>query len=57
MSLTMEPVARIAWLERLLGRADSWISAALECKEWRWDAEAATHARDEIRAALGGKDG
>lgn len=49
-----------AELERLLGLADSWISAALECKEWRWDAdqhEAATHTRDEIRAALGGKDG
>ena len=50
--------ARVAELEGLLGLADSWITAALECKEWRWDAdqhEAATHTRDEIRAALGGK--
>ena len=51
--------ARIAELERLLSLADFWITGAIECKEWRWDAdqhEAATHTRDEIRAALGGKD-
>jgi hypothetical protein len=50
--------ARVAELERLLGLADSWITAALECKEWRWDAdqhEAATHTRDELRAELEGK--
>ena len=47
--------ARVAELERLAGLADSWITAALECKDWHWDAdqhEAATHTRDELRAAL-----
>ena len=50
--------ARVAALERLVGLADSWITAALECKDWHWDAdqhEAATHTRDELRAALEGK--
>ena len=48
--------ARVAELERLAGLADSWITAALECKDWYWDAdqhEAATHTRDELRAAAG----
>lgn len=48
---------KVAEWERLLGLADSWITAAIECKEWRWDAdqhEAATLTRDEIRAALAG---
>ena len=48
--------ARVAELERLAGLADSWITAALECKDWNWDPdqhEAATHTRDEIRAAAG----
>ena len=51
---------RVAELEGMLGLADSWITAVIECKEWHWDAdqhESATHTRDEIRAALtGGKD-
>ena len=51
---------RVAELEGLLGLADFWITAAIECREWHWDAdqhEAATHTRNEIRAALeGGKD-
>ena len=50
--------ARVVELERLAGLADSWITAALECKDWLWDAdqhEAATHTRNELRAALEGK--
>lgn len=50
--------ARVAELERLAGLADSWITAALECEDWHWDAdqkEAATHTRDELRATMEGK--
>jgi hypothetical protein len=50
--------ARVAELKHLANLADSWITAALECKDWHWDEDqhkAATHTRDELRAALEGK--
>ena len=35
--------------------AELWLTAALECKEWHWDAdqyEAATESRDTVRTAI-----
>jgi hypothetical protein len=38
-----------------LEMADCWLTAALECKTWHWDAdqhEAATETRDALRVSL-----
>jgi hypothetical protein len=42
-------------MRKALEGCESWLTAALECKEWSWDAdqhEAATESRDAARAAL-----
>ena len=47
--------AEMARLREASEGCDLWLTAALECKSWAWDAqqrEAATESRDAIRAAL-----
>jgi hypothetical protein len=51
--------AENAQLQGLLSECNSWVTAAIECKNWTWDwdqKEAAIFARDQARAALGEKE-
>jgi hypothetical protein len=51
--------AENARLLEVLSECNSWLTAAIECKNWTWDwdqKEAAIFARDQARAALGEKD-
>jgi hypothetical protein len=46
-------------LREVLSECNSWLTAAIECKNWTWDwdqKEAAIFARDQARAVLGEKE-
>ncbi len=67
LTLNAEAAAKIgqmiqaenARLREALSECNSWLNAAIECKNWTWDwdqKEAAIFARDQARAALGEKE-
>lgn len=48
-------LSRIASLEGALTNTEAWLTAALECKLWSWDAdqyESASMSRDQARSLL-----